>query len=88
MNRREATKVLTELIDTCSIVADAVMLMPPCADDVHSKGYQLHLKSDNHQQNISCIVAVLEKYGLSLADEPDKHLLIIYKPATPKQVML
>lgn len=88
MNRKEATNVLTELIKTCNIVADAIMLMPPRADDVHSKGYQLHLISNKHQQNKKCIASTLEKYGLSLADKPSKHLLIIYRPATPKQVIL
>jgi hypothetical protein len=59
---------------------ESIMLMPPNADDVLSKGYQLHIKSNSHTQNVSCFKPVIDKHNLAIADEPNKGLIVIYRP--------
>lgn len=56
------------------------MLMPPDADDVLSQGYQLHIKASLCERQVSCIKPITKNYGLSLAHEPAKQLLVIYRP--------
>ncbi len=83
MNREEATALLKEINVACDTIGEqGIMLMPPDADDVLSHGYQLHIKTVLSSQTLKCIRAVVEKQGLSLANEPDKNLVIIYRPTS------
>jgi hypothetical protein len=79
MNREEAIAVLKELSALCvCLVPYSVMLMPPNADDVLSKGYQLHIKANLPKEDAVCMRPHLEKRGLTLKQEED--LLVIYRP--------
>ena len=81
LNRTEATALIREIIETCApLDADGFMLMPPNADDVRSQGYQVHIKSSSHQETIPCIKPLVERLNLKLVDEPEKDLIIIYRP--------
>jgi hypothetical protein len=55
----------------------AVMLMPTNSDDVLSHGNQLHIKP--HSYDLSCIEPLVEKHCLSIANEVNKDLLVIYR---------
>jgi len=57
--------------------------MPPDADDVLSKGYQLHIKANLDEETLSCMKPMVEKHGLKMKQEAD--LLVIYRPLTKKQ---
>jgi hypothetical protein len=95
LKREEATSLLREIIAVCDGMNEqAVMLMPPNADDVLSHGYQLHIKP--LPDNLVCLRPLIEKRDLKIAQEPTKNLLVIYRPmnrqeslptaqATPKQ---
>jgi hypothetical protein len=66
-----------------------VILMPPDADDVLSKGYQLHIRSTSiSKEDIDCIRPIVEARNLALSDESENHLLIIYKPVADKTRLL
>jgi len=81
MNREQATSLLKELNLACDgLGAQGVMLMPPNADDVFSHGCQLHIKTSASQETIACIKPLVEKRNLAMANEPDKQLLVIYRP--------
>ena len=56
------------------------MLAPPDAADVLSHGYQLHVKASFGESIVACIKPIVEKQKLAIANEPDKQLLVIYKP--------
>lgn len=64
------------------------MLLPPNADDVLSQGYQLHIKFPLSKGDIDCIKPIVESRNLALKDEPEKQLLVIYKPMTDKNQLL
>jgi len=52
--------------------------MPPNADSVHSKGYQIHI-SPNHDETMkSCIERLAKNNDLAIALEED--VLIIFNP--------
>jgi hypothetical protein len=53
--------------------------MPPNADDLLSHGYQLHIKP-LPAGDVACIKPLVDKSNLKLAEEPEKDLLIIYRP--------
>ncbi len=81
LNREEAISLLKEIIGVCSVLSgEAIMLMPANADDVLSHGYQLHIKAMLSQHDLSCIKPIVEKHNLSIANEPNKNLLVIYRP--------
>lgn len=50
------------------------MLIPPNADDVLWRGYQLHIKTLISEHDLSCIKSIVEKHNLAIADEPNKNL--------------
>jgi hypothetical protein len=77
--RDEAVSLLKEVSDKCvSLVPYGIMLMPPNADNVLSKGYQLHIKANLDKESLSCMKPFVEKRGLRMKQEKD--LLVIYKP--------
>lgn len=79
MKREEAIKVLLEISQAChALDTYNIMIMPPNADDVLSKGNQLHIKANLDQASRTCIQPILERYGLTF--EQEKDLLIIYRP--------
>lgn len=80
MNREEATSLLKEIAEKCNILADAIMLMPPNADDVLSHGYQLHIKSITRDQDADCMKPIVESHNLAMANEEKRDLLVIYRP--------
>ena len=80
MNRDEAVSLLKELNLACDGIGEqGIMLMPPDADDVLSHGYQLHIKAIGTER-LDCIKSLVEKHKLALANEPEKGLLVIYRP--------
>ncbi len=81
MKRNEAINVLKEISALChALDTYHIMLMPPNADDVHSKGNQLHIKANLDEKTRNCIKPILEKYGLTMVQE--ENLLVIYRSIT------
>jgi hypothetical protein len=81
LNREEAMSLLKELNLSCDGLGEhGVMLMPPNADDVLSHGYQLHIRGSIDNEMLVCIRPLLEKYKLTMVNEPEKRLLVIYRP--------
>ena len=68
MDRKEAIKILKEVLSACGDTIDGswVALMLPDADDVLSKDYQLHIKAQINELNRCCVKRVLNKHGLEL----------------------
>jgi hypothetical protein len=85
LNRKEATSLLKEVHQACGdLGAQGVMLMPPDADDVLSHGYQLHIKACLGNEHLECVKPLVEKYKLNMNYEPEKQLLVIYRPIQKK----
>jgi hypothetical protein len=84
LNREEATSLLREIYASCHLGEHHIILMPPNADDVISKGYQLHIKFQLSKEDVDCIKPIVESRNLAIKDEPEKQLLVIYKPMTDK----
>ena len=85
MNRKEATSLLKEVYQVCgSLGEQGVMLMPPDADDVLSHGYQLHIKACLGNEYLECVKPLVRKYKLKMNYEPEKQLLVIYRPIEKK----
>ena len=81
LNRDEAVKLLKELNLACDRLGEeGIMLMPPDADDVRSHGYQLHIKTKIGGEKMACIKPIADQYKLAIANEPDKNLIIVYRP--------
>jgi len=85
LNRQEATNFLKEVLQVCGdLPAEGVMLMPPDADDVLSQGYQLHVKACLGNEHLECVKPLVQKYKLNMNYEPEKQLLVIYRPTERK----
>lgn len=83
MQREQAVNVIKEIFAICHHVeGKSIKLMPPNADDVLSKGCQIHLQTRNDRELDSCIKAIADSEGLAVAKEGDN--LIIYKPMQAK----
>ncbi len=88
MKREEAISLLREIIGVCDGVNEqAVMLMPPNADDVLSQGYQLHIRMAR-SDNLTCIRPVVKKHNLALAEETGKDLVVIYRPMKKEETAI
>jgi hypothetical protein len=86
LKRDEATSLLKEINEICDgINEQAIMLMPPNSDDVLSHGYQLHIKLP--AGNLGCIRPLIKKHGLAMAEEPEKNLLVIYRPIKKEETV-
>jgi hypothetical protein len=58
--REEAVSLVREVSDKCaSLGPHGIILMPSNADDVLAKGYQLHIKANLDEENLSCINPLL-----------------------------
>ena len=89
MNREEAVNLLKELNLACDGLGEqGIMLMSPNADDVLSHGYQLHIKASQANEHMACIKPVVERHKLALVHEPEKQLLIIYRPLKKENKLL
>ncbi len=81
MNREEALSLLKELNSACDSIGElGVMLMPPDADDVLSHGYQLHIKAVLTEDALICLKSIAVKHKLAIANEPEKQLVVVYRP--------
>lgn len=80
LNRKEVVSLLLEILSACGDLGEqAVILMPPYADDVLSHGYQLHIKPNIDPERLACVEPIVQKRGLAI--ETKKGLTIIYNPA-------
>jgi hypothetical protein len=78
MERPEAAEILKEILQNCSsLEGRSVKLMPPDADSVLSKGFQIHLQKSNEGIKKNCIYKIAKKHGLQVYDEED--FLVIYR---------
>ncbi len=83
MDRQEATNLLKEIALSCGPIGErSVMLMPPKADDVLAKGYQLHIKSSVSEECLACMENIAKQHNLSIKHEPANNLTVIYRPIT------
>ena len=80
MNRDEAVDLLKELLDKYrSLEGKSFAIMPPDANNVRSKGYQVHIKTELDENTILQLRRYALDCGLALTEEK-KNLTIIYKP--------
>ncbi|NLF88406.1 hypothetical protein GX563_06250 [Candidatus Bathyarchaeota archaeon] len=60
------------------IEGKSLKLMPPNADSVISKGYQIHISPNNDEMLESCIEKIVKQHELAIASEG--NTLIIFNP--------
>jgi hypothetical protein len=83
LDREEVIKLFKVLFDRCRhIEGKSLKLMPPDADNVHSKGYQIHISPNNDEALECCIGRVAREHELAVVDEGD--MLVIFKPVDSK----
>ncbi len=79
MNRQDAVTLFKELQEKCpELYATHLMLMPPNADNVLSKGYQIHIKPSIDEHTRQCVEPIVVKH--SLAFKQDTQVDVIYRP--------
>lgn len=72
--------IFKELFDTCpSLEGKPFVLMPPNADDVLSKDYQIHIKAEIEEDLLMCIRRIVKKHQKYAVNE-QKNLVVIYEP--------
>ena len=80
MNREEVAFLFKEIFEQCpKIEGKPFALMPPNADDVLSKDYQMHILIDVDESLLVCIGNIIKKKG-NLAINLQKGLVVIYEP--------
>lgn len=81
MNRKQAVSLIKEINEECeSIRGTSIMLKLPEESDVLSKGYQVHLIMKTDLAKMRCLEVVAGQYGYVVKCNPDRWLVIIYKP--------
>jgi hypothetical protein len=79
MDKREAADLLIELLDTFgSLQGNSFALMPPNADSVLSKGYQIHIKRTLDESTLLAVRKIVLDRGLAISEE--NNLTVIFKP--------
>jgi hypothetical protein len=78
LDRVEAVSVLREIISKCNLIVNFVNLVPPRADDVVSKGYQIHIKPSIDTCDREVVLRIIVEHQLALQEDDEK--IIIYKP--------
>jgi hypothetical protein len=79
LDREEVLRLLKVLFDQCRhIEGKSLKLMPPNADSVHSKGYQIHISPNNDEALEHCIERIVKEHNLVVANED--NILVIFKP--------
>ncbi len=82
MNREEATSLLRKVIQACEgLGVEGFMLTSPNAEDALSHGYQVHIKGKISLEKLTCLKPLADEYKLAIANEPEKNLIIIYRPS-------
>ncbi len=56
------------------------MLKLPEETDILSKGYQVHLIMKADRAKLQCLEVIAGQYGYVVKSDPDKWLVMIYKP--------
>lgn len=79
LDRKEVLRLFKVIFSRCRhIEGKSLKLMPPDADSVHSKGYQIHISPNNDEALECCIERVAKEHELAVADEG--NTLVIFKP--------
>lgn len=79
MKREEAVAVIKRIFEECNgIEGKSLKLMPPDADNVLSKGCQIHINTMNDVVLNSCLASMANKN--KLAAEVEGNYFIVYKP--------
>ena len=85
LDRDKVVEVLKDIFGKCNLIeGKSIKLMPPDADSVLSKGYQIHIQTKCDQYTESCLQRIAKKYALATAIEDD--FLVIYNPTKKKSV--
>jgi len=79
LDRETVLRLFKVIFGRCRhIEGKSLKLMPPNADSVHSKGYQIHISSNNDEMLEGCIERIAREYELAVANEG--NTLVIFKP--------
>ncbi len=79
MDREKAVSVIKEIFDKCgSIEGKSIKLMTPNANNVLSKGCQIHIETNDNEFMHSCITRIADDNCLAVQQED--NFLVIYKP--------
>ncbi len=79
LDRDKVVQVLKDIFNACNLIeGKSVKFMPPNADSVFSKGYQIHIEPSDDESFTTCIERIAIKYDLATAKE--RNALIIFNP--------
>jgi hypothetical protein len=84
VNRQEVTGVLGEVMNACSdfVNMDFVSITDSNAQiRMKSTGYEIYIKCTPSEGLQQCLIPILEKRNLKMAELKDA--IIVYKPKTP-----
>ncbi len=78
LDRPIVVSFLKQAFEQCpQLEGKSIKLMPPNADSVHSKGYQIHIQP-NSVNFEKCMQPIIKKHNLSMIHE--ENTLIIFNP--------
>ena len=79
LDREKVLRLFKVFFGRCRhIEGKSLKLMPPNADSVHSKGYQIHISPNNDEMLEGCIERIAKEHELAVANEG--NTLVIFKP--------
>lgn len=80
MDRKQVAILFKQMFDKCpNLEGKSFALMPPNADDVLSKDYQIHIKSELDEDTLLCIRRIVKEHD-NLAISEQNNLLVIFEP--------
>ena len=86
MKREEAVRLIKEIDEECrDIRGSSILLMAPDESNIHSRGYQVHIKIKADWSRLRCLQTITEQYGYIVKNEPDQSLVVIYTPPQQPQ---
>lgn len=86
LDRQKVMEIFKRLFSECQYIeGKSLKLMPPNADSVFSKGYQIHISPNNDEIAEHCITKIAKESDLAIANEEDT--LIIFNPVKDKNVL-
>ncbi len=78
LNRWDAVGILQEIMGACRDIFPFMAIMPPNANNMMSRGYQIHIRTNSSSLDKSCIERITQENNLALDEE--KGVFVIYKP--------
>ncbi len=84
LDKEKISEIFSQIFVSCpKLVGRSLKIMPPNADSVYSKGFQIHISPNNDDSLQMCIEKIAKSNDLGTAVENDT--IIIFNPLKVQQ---